>query len=253
MKHLILIIIGFLIVNLTKAQEIDFSDKWINSIESNSGFKDIDKDKFDNLDFSSILSNQLRFDNDPISTYIGVFGANYHRIDFHLEVIKNGQEYSVKGKSKLGDNIRELKGTMNLKKILLRKDYLVDSLYIGLFDCILREPGDRDGDGSYSGIFTLVFYQKNGELHFFKSESGDEPTFTNTFVGKWTKNNSNIERKVIFSFHPAGLYEQLPFCDDLYTYGDNPDYTEIKEKYIKYGWSDFKQQLRGQKTDWWKD
>ena len=254
MKHLTLILIGFLILNLTKAQEVDLSDKWIKSIETNSGFKDYDKDKFDNLDFSKILSNQLRFDKDPISTYIGVFGSNYHRIDFHLEVSKSGHEYSVIGKSKLGENIRELKGEMVLKKVLLRKQkYITDSLYIGLFDCILREPGDREGDGVFSGVFALVFYIENDEPDFFKTDSGDEPKFTNTFVGKWTKNNSNVERKVIFSFHPAGLYEQLPFCDDLYTYGDNPDYSEINEEYMKYGWTDFKEQLRGQKTDWWKN
>lgn len=90
----------------SKAQEIDLSDKWINSIESNSGFIDFNKDKFDNLDFSKTLSNQLRVDNDPFSTYIGVFGPNYRRIDFHLEVTKKGVVYSVTGKSKLGDNVK---------------------------------------------------------------------------------------------------------------------------------------------------
>lgn len=254
MKQLTLILVGFIIVNLTKAQEIDLSDKWIKSIETSSGFKDYDKDKFDNLDFSKILSNQLRFDKDPISTYVGIFGPNYRRIDFHFEVTKNRQDYSVIGKSKLGDNIRELKGEMVLKKVLIRKqEYITDSLYIGFFDCVLREPGDRDGDGVFSGVFTSVFYINKGELIFFKTDSGDEPNYTNTFVGKWTKNNSNLERKVIFSFHPAGLYEKLPYCDELYTFGDNPDYSEIKEKYLKYGWTDFKLQKRGQKTDWWKN
>src|SRR5690554_7492331 len=157
--YLTLILIGFLTINLINAQEVDLSNKWINSIETSSGFNDFDKDKFDNLDFSSILSNQLRFDNDPISTYIGVFGPNYRRIDFHFEVTKNELIYSVTGKSKLGNNVRELKGEMKLKKVLLREqEYITDSLYIGLFDCKLFEPGDRDGDGVFSGIFTLVFY-----------------------------------------------------------------------------------------------
>jgi hypothetical protein len=251
MKHLTFIIIGFLIINLTNAQGIDLSDKWIETIETNSGFKNFNKNKFDNLDFSKILSNQLRFDNDPISTYIGVFGVNYKRIDFHLVVTKNGQEYSVKGKSKLGDNIRELNGTMTLKKVLLRKDYMADSLYIGLFDCVLKEPGDRNGDGIFSGVFTVVFYIKDGELHFFKSDSGDEPTFTNTFVGKWKRNNSDIEHKVIFSFHAAGLYEKLPFCEDLYTFEDNDDFLIIKDEFKQFGWHDYPLK-RGQKTDWWK-
>lgn len=252
MKHLTLILFGFLIINLTKAQETDLSDKWINTIESISGFKGVEKEKFDNLDFSKILSNQLRFDNDPISTYTGVFGPNYRRIDFHLEVTKNGLKYSVTGKSKLGDNIRELKGEMTLKKVLLREqDYITDSLFIGLFDCKLNEPGDRDGDGVFKGIFTIVFYKQNGELHFFKSESGDEPRFTNTFVGKWIRNSSTVERKVIFSFHAAGLYEGLPFCDDLYTYEEFDDHLIIKDDFKKFGWENYPQK-RGQKTEWWK-
>jgi len=123
-------------------------------------------------------------------------------------------------------------------------------LYIGLFDCILKQPGDRDSDGVFSGVFTLVFYIKDGEVHLFKTASGDEPNFTNTFVGKWKAYNSNIERKVIFSFYPAGLYERLPFCDELYYTDDNEDFTLIKDKFKKYGWEDFK--YNNKKTDWWK-
>lgn len=66
MRHLTLILIGFLTINLINAQEVDLSNKWINSIETSSGFNDFDKDKFDNLDFSSILSNQLRFVHIPL-------------------------------------------------------------------------------------------------------------------------------------------------------------------------------------------
>ena len=140
---------------------------------------------------------------------------------------------------------------MRLNQVLLRKQsYIADSLYIGQFDCELREPGDREGDGVFSGIFTLVFYIKDNEVHFFKTSSGDEPNFTNTFVGKWTRNNSTVERKVIFSFHPAGLYDRLPFCDEIYTIKDfNDDYTLIKDEFEKYGWKEF--DYTGNKTDWW--
>lgn len=120
-----------------------------------------------------------------------------------------------------------------------------------MFDCKLQEPGDKDGDGVFSGIFTLVFYIKDNEAQIYKTSSGDEPMFTNTFVGKWIRNNSTVERKVIFSFHPAGLYEKLPFCDEFYIYGENPDFSEINEKYMKYDWTVFN--LKGEKTDWWKE
>ena len=153
MKNLILIILSFSIINLIIAQEIDLSDKWIDSIDATSGFKKFDNKRFDSLDFSKALSNQLRFENDPISTYIGIFGPNNRRIDFHLDVSKNESKYLVTGKSKLGENVRELKGELKLKKVLLRKqDYITDSLFIGLFEFELNEPGDRDGDGVFQGF-----------------------------------------------------------------------------------------------------
>jgi len=250
-KLFIFFVIGFLVSGTIQSQEIDLSKKWIKSVETTDGFKACDKGKFENIDLSKILSNQQRLRKDPISTYIGVFGPNYRRIDFHLRVSKSGLDYLVSGKSKLGDNIRELEGEMRLIQVLLRKqNYITDSLYIGLFDCELREPGTREGDGVFSGIFTLVFYIKDNEAHFFKTSSGDEPNFTNTFVGKWTRNSSTVERKVIFSFHPAGLYERLPFCDDIYTFKDfNDDYTLIREEFEKYGWKEF--DYKGNKTDWW--
>jgi hypothetical protein len=251
MKIFTIFVFGILISGTIQSQEIDLSKKWIKSVETTDGFEVYDKRKIEKIDLSKILSNQLRFEKDPISTYIGVFGPNYRRIDFHLKVSKNELDYSVSGKSKLGENIRELKGEMKLNQVLLRKQsYITDSLYIGLFDCELREPGDREGDGVFSGIFTLVFYIKDNEAQFFKTSSGDEPIFTNTFVGKWTSNNSPVERKVIFSFHPAGLYDRLPFCDDIYTIKDfNDDYTIIKDEFEKYGWKEF--DYTGKKTDWW--
>lgn len=141
---------------------------------------------------------------------------------------------------------------MKLEKVLLREqDYITDSLYIGLFDCKLEESGDRDGDGIFEGIFTTVFYIKDNEVQLYKTSSGDEPNFTNTFVGKWKRNNSNVERKVIFSFHPAGLYEKLPFCDEIYTNKEfNDDYNVIKPEFGEFGWNDY--DYTKKKTDWWK-
>ena len=83
-------------------------------------------------------------------------------------------------------------------------------------------------------IRTLVFYINDGEVQIFSTASGDEPTFTNTFVGKWTRNDSDIERQVIFSYHAAGLYEYLPFCDDLYDYDDNTNNLFILIIYSAY-------------------
>ena len=198
---------------------------------------------------SHIISNQLRFESDPISTYVGVFGPNFSRIDFHIIAKKEEDSYSITGVSRLGTNIRPLKGEMVLSKLLIAPNYLVDSLYIGLFDCKLSEPGDKSGDGEFVGVFTLIFYHDDKDLQFYSTASGEPPTFTNTFIGSWSKYNSSIKRRCIFSFHVAGLYKALPYCEELYDY-EFEDRTKIKEKYVQFGWKNYPLN-RGNKTNWW--
>ena len=101
-----------------------------------------------------------------------------------MKVSKNDGSYDVTGKSKLGENIQNLDGEFNLLKVLYRKqEYIADTLYIGVFECNLGEPGLEDGDGEFSGTFSVVFYRMNNQIQLFKTSSGDEPNFTNTFVG----------------------------------------------------------------------
>jgi len=261
MKYYLSIVFGLFIISISNSQTTVLSQKWIDSIQKNFGFNKINTKKFEQLDFSKILSNRLALENDPLSTYVGCFGPKYRRIDFHFKVKKKNNKYLLTGKSKLGNNIRPIKGEMKLKIMLYREQQLIpdkikDTLYIAFFDCVMKEPGDRNGDGIYQGIFTLVFYIENGKIMLFKSDSGDWPTFTNTFVGVWKRYNSNVKRKVIFSFHVAGLYERLPFCDDFYSQDENYDEASfMKEKYLKYGWKEYYDKIISGSYDkdyWWK-
>jgi hypothetical protein len=197
------------------------------------------------------LSNQTRYEGDPISTYIGFFGPNFRRIDLQLKTSKSGTDYIVEGKSRLYKKIRPFKGTMELIKVFLRpQQYITDSLYIGLFQTHLSEPGDKDGDGEFSGIFTLVFYKNSKGIQRFSTSSGDEPNFTNTFIGYWNRFNSDIHRQVIFSYWPSGLYTYLPYCEKVYDY-DFDDYTVIKNEFLQYGWEDWDNHSNRQyKAEW---
>jgi len=246
----ILIILTVILSLEVNAQ--DLTKQWIDSISSFTDFKEVDVEKFNNWNFEDVISNLERYKDDPISTYIGFFGSNYRRIDFQLKASKSDSIYSIEGKSKLGDNIRPINGQMKLIIAFLRpQEYITDSLYIGIFQTDLEEPGDKNGDGHFSGVFTIVFYKGQDKVERFSTSSGDEPNFSNTFVGYWYRFNSDVSRKVIFSFWPSGLYTHLPFCEEVYDFTDNPDYSIIKQEYLKYGWEDWDNFSNRQKKKEW--
>jgi hypothetical protein len=218
----------------------DLTNQWIDSISGYRDFKEVNIEDFNHWNFENLLSNLERYEEDPISTYIGFFGPNFRRIDFQLKASKNDLTYCIEGRSKLGDNIRPINGQMKLIKAFLRpQEYITDSLFIGIFQADLEEPGDKSGDGRFSGVFTIVFYKGLDTVERFSTSSGDEPNFSNTFVGHWNQCDSDFSKKVIFSFWPSGLYTHLPFCEDVYDFTDNPDYSIIKQEYLKYGWEEW--------------
>lgn len=119
---------------------------------------------YQEYDFSEIISNQLRFDRDPWSTYIGVFGPKNRRIDFHLIATQiDSETYIIKGKSKLGQHIREMSGEVHLRKVMEIKDMAL----ILIYEYNLNESGDRGGEGTFIGIGTILFTIKDGEPKLF--------------------------------------------------------------------------------------
>ena len=253
----ILLILGFLTFHSVNGQAVDFSQKWkdevVTSAMSND-FHKVDLETVSHLDLSQIISNQ-KVKDAPLSTYIGIMGTNFHRIDFHLTAEKKNKqedEYLISGKSNYGANIRELNGKMSLNTVLMN-ERMYDTTFIALFDYHLSESGNTNGNGIFKGAFSAIFFIDNGKLGLFWSAAGDYRELNNVFVGVCQRSNSNVEEKCVFSFHPAGLYSKLPYCEQLYRYDkDNVDFTYIKKKYLKSGWNGF-DQFKTTKSDWWKN
>ena len=267
MKHLSIFILlaSFLLASdAIKSQEKDYATQWKEEILQNLKATEISTKTALNWDLSHIISNKNEKEYTPFSSYVGVFGTNYQRIDFHLTAQKDdnsrgnslkdndsSSSYTLSGKSKLGKNIRDLKGTMTLSNLFHLQQ---PNAYIAIFDYRLSEPGDRNGDGVFEGVFATIFYKSEGKTQLHWAECGDFREYNNTFVGKWKRFNTTVERKCIFTFKPVGLYNKLPFCEDLYCYDDeNEDLSSIKEQYLKYGWHNFEIERESPKARWWEN
>ncbi|MTI39265.1 hypothetical protein [Fulvivirga lutimaris] len=250
MQNILIVTLTLLVYNLY-AQVPEISLKW-QSKYVESQFDLLDIGEYFQYDYSKILSNQLRFEGDIWSTYVGVFGPKNRRIDFHLEVSKQSNDsYKVIGKSKLGSNIRNLNGTIKLIGAY-KTTWMANIL---TFEYELNEPGDKEGDGKFIGIGAITFIIKDKIPDIFWAASGDFREYNNMFVGTWIRNNSNISRECIFTFMPSGTHNKLPFRDDLYKeFGEMDEckcYFEFKNEIRQYGWEDYDDDNRN-KVAWWK-
>ncbi|MDH5632492.1 MAG: hypothetical protein OEZ10_05790 [Gammaproteobacteria bacterium] len=122
-----------------------------------------------------------------------------------------------------------------------------------MFDMALAEPGDKDGDGVFSGIFAALFRITDTGVKIFWAESGDYREWNDIFVGEWRRNGRDLSRKVVFSFHAAGLHTKLPYTGDfssLVREGEGPGLEIINDKYLPYGWKNY--DYLHNKEYWWK-
>jgi hypothetical protein len=251
-------ILTFLLTtNWLFAQLPNISKRWENEFIEQKGelykFQKLGTSVFEN-DFSKIIGNQVRMKGDGWSTFIGVFGPKNRRIDFHLNAEKvTNTKYRLQGKSKLGSNIRELKGTIDLQYALSTGWEYANII---VFHFNLKEPGDKNGDGEFNGIGAFAFYIEDSKPEITWSAAGDFREYNNMFVGVWNRYNSDVARECIFTFHPSGTHTKLPFRNHLYKEFDELDecqcFFEFKDEIRKYGWENYDDD-NIQKTGWWKN
>lgn len=237
------------------SQNNDFKLAHLNSIFQIEGFIANDINTFNKADLSEIISNKIEYEGDSRSSYSGVFGANFQRIDFHFQLQKQdstSRTYNVIGKNRLGTNIRDLFGSMTITGVLKYKDKFYDlDLFLVIFDCSFYESGDKQSDGVFNGVYTTFIVLIDNEFEWFHSDSGDFCEYNSVFVGDWRKYDSAKIKTCIFSFDPVGLYDELPYCEKFYDPIESrgcEDNVSVGKKYLKYGWADY-EETKTQK--WW--
>lgn len=201
-----------------------------------------------NLDLSLILTYDSS-SNPYLSQFIGAFGENFQRTDLQLQSVKHegNQAYSIQFLCKRINTIDTLRGQMNLNSAY--------NILIEPFDVYLYSFNYKlfNSDTSFyiQGINAISFYLENEKVNNFWFDDGTFRDYIRTFVGSYADYQLKKSGNFIFATEASGLYNHLPFCDELYyTSKDCEEYYNIKSKYLKSGWQDYEKPSKDFK--WWQ-
>jgi hypothetical protein len=246
---------GQLIQNNTEEIKKDknISELWSLNLQQLDFASQLNADEIERLTFD--LSDILVYkkgDNERLSWFIGALGQNFQKVDIIVLSAKHlgEQTYFLKLLFKNESNIDTLTGEMNLKTVFeLPED--IHKIYICSFSYSFRSS---DNTICLEGTNAVSFYVEDSIPKNYWYDDGSFNDYVRTFVGTKTNNTNGQKMNCVFAVSPAGLYNSLPFCEDLYWVDeeDNPEYYYIKDEYKQNGWQDF--ETKDPKTDkWWKE
>lgn len=138
--------------NLTPINKEEFKDCTQDLIEG--------KLELDSLFFNTIIYWEGKTYEYPQN---GVRGDDFRRIEvfFYPGATKTDSlTYSLKGRTKIDDNICDIKGTVRIKKIYHCNEWYADSmdLFMIIADYSFKEDAKKKGSGEYRGIFGATGY-----------------------------------------------------------------------------------------------
>lgn len=243
--------------------ESDISSLWIKEIENQTYLKklDVNSTQLKTIDISSILVSSDNSKDEvsrDFSTFTGVLGQNFERVDFHFysAIKKKNQDYDLKILMKKGVSIDTLSGNLKLIKAFSIPELFSDKsmqamAFLYEFNFMSEKP---DRGFTIKGTSSVSFYVKDKVVENFWMEDGSFREYIRTFVGYYIDNKTNQRLNCVFALDVAGLYSYLPFCEDFYYIDEENyslDYYLIKEKYRQYGWEDYDYKNIND-DEWWK-
>src|SRR5690606_3015744 len=196
--------------------------------------------QYQNLDFSNLWTTT------NVSSVYGVIGDEYQRI--HIKILSATQikekpnEYFVKGKSMVKDNICDCEGKIIIDKIQARKQLYsgVDEEYQGkiknqgllIAHYQFLENRNQNHSGSFQG--TLQSKWILDELNNIKYDDSDlisDNYFNNAFIGTWKSYKNEISKSCNW-----GDY-RVPNVNCQFDIGV-AEFNVDAEKYASKGWLD---------------
>jgi len=160
--------------------------------------------KFLKYDFSGLFTQ-----TDNSSVY-GFIGNNYKRIRIKLiSVTKDSllsDNYNVYGKSMVGNNICEFRGTIKIANVKTYKSISmgVDSEYknkrikgeFAMFgNYSFLEKVNQKNAGAFKGVFQTDFYlDRYSKIHYDDLDNVSDGFTNNRFTGRWTSYSTKISK-----------------------------------------------------------
>lgn len=221
-------------------KEEDVAKRWEKEVSNLDFLKQISRSEIDSMNID--ISNLLQFDsveNQYLSRYIGAKGQNFQRVDFLVLSAKKvgNQEYYLKLLFKNENKIDTLKGALKLKAPFYHTMPNMGKIYFFLFDYCFYSA---DSTIYLSGVNSTSFYINNGKPENYWFADGTFNEYGRTYVGTILNKRTNEINQCVFAIEAAGLYNCLPYCEDLYSTDEGCSYFyRIKEKYKPFGWQEY--------------
>lgn len=181
---------------------------------------------------------------------LGFIGENYQRFYIHFisvtKNIDNNNQYLVKGKTRVKQNICDFEGVINIKEARTGNiEWIIDSLenfYTGFIKGTYNFKGNSEqvNSGIFNGEFELSFYyDKTNTINYNALSFGISDNFSNNqFNGTWASYDNKIN--MICNWGDFRIPNSSNFDIGAGEFSPN-------EKYRKYGWENYLKEVE----KWW--
>ncbi len=190
-------------------------------------------------DFSSIILNQS-------TDYLGAIGVHKKRLVVLISSAKRNPQnplvYEIAGKTRVGKNVRQFKGSITLTQLISGKpedttndlnteNSGVQEEGVAVGDFILDEYEDLPATGVFKGkVLLWWFLSKKGKIEYNDGYLMADPYLNNAYIGTWTSKQTHKSRQVSWGHY------RVPCAGDL-DMGAG-EFSPAPE-YYKYGWDEY--------------
>lgn len=204
-------------------------------------------------DFSSIILNQS-------TDYLGAIGVHKKRLVVLISSTKRNPQnplvYEIAGKTRVGKNVRQFKGSITLTQLISGKpEDITNDLNtensgvqeegVAVGDFILDEYEDLPATGVFKGkVLLWWFLSKKGKIEYNDGYLMADPYLNNAYIGTWTSKQTHKSQQVSWGHY------RVPCAGDL-DMGAG-EFSPAPE-YYKYGWDEYIQEIKKKYPDAYKD